>query len=83
VDFISSALTGAVRIGVQVVVARRRPVLEIFCNLHNDFLPPVEFGASSNRQSRRFQRIFVDLVLVNLGGIRAETSKPPAASNGV
>lgn len=74
-DFISSAITGAARIGVQVVVARKRPVLEIFCNLYNDFSPPVELESSRNvsSQSHRFQRIFIDLVLVNLGGIRAET----------
>jgi hypothetical protein len=72
-DFISSAVTGAVRIGVQVVVARQRPVLEIFCNLHNDFSPAIEFDGGHSKQSHRFQRIFIDLVLVNLGGIRAET----------
>jgi hypothetical protein len=72
-DFISSAVTGAVRIGVQVVVARQRPILEIFCNLHNDFSPTVEIENSRSSQSHRFQRIFIDLVLVNLGGMRAET----------
>jgi hypothetical protein len=73
-DFMSSALTGALRVGVQIVVARRRPVLEIFYSLHNDFSPPEEFESRvSGKQSVRFQRIFVDLVLVNLGGVRAET----------
>jgi hypothetical protein len=73
-DFVSSALTGAVRIGVQVVVAQRRPGLEIFCNLHNDYSPSVEVETVHGpAQSHRFQRVFIDLVLVNLGGIRAES----------
>lgn len=38
----SSALTGALRVGVQVVVGRKRPVLEIYQQLHNDFDPPFE-----------------------------------------
>jgi hypothetical protein len=73
-DFMSSALTGALRIGVQVVVAQRRPVLEIFYNLHNDYSPPQELSSQvAGKQSHRFQHIFVDLVMVNLGGVRAES----------
>lgn len=49
-------------------------VLEIFCNLHNDFSPPEEINSRvTGKQSYRFQRIFADMVLVNLGGVRAET----------
>jgi hypothetical protein len=82
-DFVPSALTGALRIGVQVVVARRRPVLDIFCNLHNDFSPPVELNSQilQGSQTHRFQNIFVDLVLVNLGGIRAENVTFKTAGN--
>jgi len=68
-DLMSSALTGALRVGVQVVIARRRPVLEVLYNLHNDYSPEIDLGPGV---SSRFQRIFVSLALVNLGGTRAE-----------
>lgn len=67
-DLMSSALTGALRVGVQVVVARRRPVLEIFYNFHNDYSPEVDVGGISSR----FQHVYTSLTLVNLGGTRAE-----------
>lgn len=74
----SSALTGALRVGVQVVVGRKRPALEIYQNLHNEFDPPIEIDQkdSSGRTVRvdkhRFQHIFIDLTMVNIGGERAE-----------
>lgn len=63
-DIVSSAVTGALRIGVQVVIARRRPVLEILYHLHNDYRP--------RGQDHHFQHVFVSLFLVNMGGARAE-----------
>lgn len=62
----SSALTGALRIGVQVIVGRKRPVLEVYQQFHNDFYPP------SRAEQRHRQSIFIDLTLINIGGDRAE-----------
>lgn len=71
-DLVSSALTNALRVGVQVVITRRRPVLEIYHNLRNDYSPAQELESRYGKESHRFQRVFIDLVLVNLGGTRAE-----------
>lgn len=77
-DISSSALTGALRVGVQVVVGRKRPVLEIYQQLHNDFDPPFEIdqrdstGKIVRIDKHRFQNIFIDLTLINIGGERAE-----------
>ena len=78
-DVSASALTGALRVGLQVVVARKRPVLEIYQTLNNTFGPPFDFdikdvtGTKTLRTDRhRFQDIFIDLTLINIGGVRAE-----------
>lgn len=74
----SSALTGALRVGVQVVVGSKRPVLEIYQQLHNDFDPPFKIdqkdsaGKTVRVDEHRFQNIFIDLTLINIGGDRAE-----------
>jgi hypothetical protein len=73
----TSAITGAMRIGVQVIVARKRPVLEIYQQSRNQFGPEQQFelpaGSSGTKTHRtRFQEIFIDLTLVNIGGERAE-----------
>ena len=77
-----SALTGAVRIGVQVAANHRRPVLEVYHELRNVFSPPHEYrwwaGASLDRMEKsttRHQDTFVQFTLVNLGGVRAESVK--------
>lgn len=74
-----STVTGAVRIGVQVAANQRRPVLEVYHELRNVFGPPQKYryGAGSRHDqleesSTRFQDVFVQFVLVNLGGLRAE-----------
>ena len=78
-EIASSALTGALRVGIQVAVSRKRPLLEIYQNLHNDFGPPFEYdirdyAGQKTLQTRRhrFQDIFVDLTLINIGSVRAE-----------
>src|SRR3977135_3466830 len=78
-DMSASALTGALRVGLQVVVARKRPVLEIYQTLNNRFGPTFDIdmkdstGAKTLRTDRhRFQEIFIDLTLINIGGIRAD-----------
>src|SRR5690606_13181319 len=75
----SSALTGALRVGVKVVVGRKRPVLEIYQQLHNVFGPPCEIGQkdaagrTAHIHTHRSQDIFIDLTLINIGGDRAES----------
>lgn len=74
-DLSSSTLTGAFRLGTQILANRRRPVLEIYQELRNDFSPPQQVSASSGRNrtfETRFQDIFVSLILINIGGGRAE-----------
>jgi hypothetical protein len=74
----SSAITGALRVGIQVVVARKRPVLEIYQTLRNEFGPPTDLpltgadGKVLRTDKHRWQDIFVDLHMVNVGGDRAE-----------
>nr|WP_321484077.1 hypothetical protein [uncultured Cohaesibacter sp.] len=76
----TSAITGAMRIGVQIIVARKRPVLEIYQQSRNQFGPEEQYelpaGPSGNKTQihrTRFQDIFIDLTLVNIGGERAES----------
>jgi len=75
----TSAITGAMRIGVQVIVARKRPVLEIYQQSRNQFGPEQQFeepagpsGTKTRTHRTRFQDICIDLTLVNIGGERAE-----------
>lgn len=78
-DIPTSAITGALRIGLQVVSSHRGPVLEVLHELRNVFGPPHEYmiplGLSAERtqtQTTRYQDVFVEFVLANLGGVRAE-----------
>jgi len=69
----SSAATGALRVGLQVISSCRRPVLEIYYELHNDFGPEiVSRSRIAGESRRRFQDIFVAFYVVNIGGMRAE-----------
>lgn len=77
-----SAVTSAVRVGVQIASRHRRPVLEVYHELRNVFSPPHEYrwwsGARLNRLEKsttRHQDTFVQFLLVNLGGVRAENLK--------
>jgi len=78
----SSAVTGAMRIGVQVVSSHKTPVLEIYHQVRNRFGPEFEYetpmgvsGDKTFKQKTRFQEIFVEFTLVNIGGSRAENIK--------
>jgi hypothetical protein len=78
-DLSASALTGALRVGVQIIVNRKRPVLEIYQNVHNEFGPPFQYDIRDSTNTKvlktekhRFQDISIDLSMVNLGGVRAE-----------
>ena len=78
----SSALSGAMRIGVQVISSHKVPVLEIYHQVRNRFGPEFEYetpkgvsGEETLKQKTRFQEIFVEFTLVNIGGSRAENIK--------
>jgi hypothetical protein len=78
----SSAVTGALRVGLQVVSSHKRPMLEVYYQMRNRFGPEYEYqmpGGSSGKetitQKTRFQDIFVEFTLVNIGGMRAENIK--------
>ncbi|MFA0339061.1 hypothetical protein, partial [Vibrio breoganii] len=52
----SSAITGAMRVGVQVVNSHKRPLLEVYHQVHNKFSPEQENiidygGGAENRIS--------------------------------
>lgn len=74
----SAALSGALKVGIQVVVGRKRPVLEIYPQLQNDFAPPVDIpledsnGNVVRTDQHRRQEISIGLTLVNIGAERAE-----------
>lgn len=69
----SSAAVGALRVGIQVISNHRKPVLEVYYELHNDYGPEVTSRSGIAGQStHRFQKIFVSLSLINIGGVRAE-----------
>ena len=74
----SSAATGAVRIGVQVVSANKSPQLEIYHQLRNMIGPEKEIDLGDNGQKTlklRSQDILIEFRLVNIGGSRAENIK--------
>ena len=63
-DAIGSAATGALRVGIQVISNHKKPVLEIYHEVHNEYGPEIE--------KHRFQDIFISFLLINIGSIRAE-----------
>lgn|SRR4030043_429955 len=78
----SSAVIGALRLGLQVVSAHKRPVLEIYHQVRNRFGPEFEYqipkeanGLEQITQKTRFQDIFIQFTLINIGGQRAENIK--------
>lgn len=75
----SSAATGVMRVGLQVVSNHRRPILEFYTEVRNRFGPEVEFntpvginGGKSIKHKTRFQDIFIQFTIINIGGVRAE-----------
>ena len=78
----SSAVTGALRVGLQIVSAHKRPVLETYHQMRNRFGPEYEHqiakgadGIEQITQKIRFQDIFIQFTLINIGGERAENIK--------
>lgn len=78
----SSALSGALKVGLQVVSSHKRPLLEIYYQMRNRFGPEWEYqmpkgsgGIEHVTNKTRFQDIFVQFTLINIGGERAENIK--------
>ncbi|WP_440884951.1 hypothetical protein [Vibrio campbellii] len=78
----SSAITGSMRLGVQVVSSHKEPVLEIYHQLRNQYDPEVEYqlplgvsGEETATYKSRRQNIFIEFNLANIGGSRAENIK--------
>lgn len=79
VEVPASALTGSLRVGVQIISSQKRPVIEVYHQVCNRFGPEIEFDMSIGstetktvKSKTRFQDIFVQFTLVNIGSIRAE-----------
>ena len=78
-ELTTAAVSGSLRVGLHVVSNYRRPVLEIYHQVCNRFGPEQEIDLSSrlggddgSKLKTRFQDIFVQFTLVNIGGVRAE-----------
>ena len=78
IDLPVSAVTGGARIALQVISNHPQPLLEVYANLRHRMRPkevttvPASFGGEPREYRYRPQDIFVEFVLVNLGGTRAE-----------
>ena len=64
----SSALAGALRVGIQVAVARKRPVVEIYFHLQNRMGPEQDIGIPGRGSEQtvikhRHQEIFIEFIL--------------------
>jgi hypothetical protein len=78
-EIATAAVSSSLRVGLHVVSNYKRPVLEIYHQVCNKFGPEHEFdmpfgfdGKDSRKYKTRFQDIFVQFTLVNIGGVRAE-----------
>ncbi|OCH17741.1 hypothetical protein A6E03_19640 [Aliivibrio sp. 1S128] len=81
-ELTSSAITGSMRLGVQVISSHKEPVLEIYHQLRNQYKPEVEYdmpigvsGKDKRKSKCRHQNIFIEFNLANIGGSRAENIK--------
>ncbi len=80
-DISSSAVTGAMKVGLQIVSSHKRPVLEVYHQVHNRYGPErehcIDWGQDSKAPTfkSRVQNIFIQFTLVNIGGERAENVK--------
>lgn len=78
-DISTAAVSSSLRVGLHVVSNYKRPVLEIYHQVCNRFGPEIEFdmpvgvdGHETSKHKTRFQDIFIQFTLVNIGGVRAE-----------
>ncbi|WP_257285806.1 hypothetical protein, partial [Endozoicomonas sp. SESOKO1] len=68
----SSAVTSAMKVGVQIISAHKHPVLEIYHQVRNRFGPEVEYdvpgnisGSKIEIKKARQQNIFVEFTLIS------------------
>ncbi|WP_340313584.1 hypothetical protein [Rhizorhabdus argentea] len=77
----ASAVTGAMRIGVQIATAYRGPHLEIYYQVINQFGPETTYhslmgtGDVTRADTIRSQDLYIQFLLVNVGGMRATNVK--------
>lgn len=78
-DVSASALTGAMKVGLQIVSAYREPRLEVYYEVLSQYGPEQELKAPSFRSDAppeiyktRFHETHVQFLLINVGGQRAE-----------
>ena len=78
-DISTTAISSSLRVGLHVVSNYKRPVLEIYHQVCNKFGPEYEFdvpdgadGKKITKHKTRFQDIFIQFTLINIGGVRAE-----------
>ncbi|HDV5412820.1 hypothetical protein DD565_14800 [Vibrio cholerae] len=81
----SSAISGALKAGVQVVSAQKRPVLEVYHRIHHLKHPPRDV-TPHDEPSRviartSLQQVFISFTLTNIGGERAENIKLTIGGN--
>lgn len=69
-----STVASAMRVGLQVISAHKQPKLEIYVEVLNRFGPEHDLRSPFDEKTERhrFQDIYVQLRLVNIGGQRAE-----------
>jgi hypothetical protein len=74
----TASMAGPLRLALQVISNQRKPVIEVYWELRNVFRPPQEYdligikGESTGKATHRFQDIFTEFALINIGGVRAE-----------
>lgn len=74
----SSAVTGSIKLALEVVTNQKRPVLEIYWEMRNQFGPPQDIATTNiagdiiDKTTMRFQDIHLNFFLINIGGVRAE-----------
>lgn len=78
IEIPASAISGSLKVGIQIVSSQKRPVIEIYHQVCNRFGPEVEFdepmgpsGTKTVKSKTRFQDVFVQFTLVNIGSLRA------------
>ena len=79
----ASATLNALRVGINIAVGRRRPEIEFYYQVHNEYKPPFEmqereitvaknFRFRAPARTHRWHDIYISLYAVNIGSIRAE-----------
>lgn len=78
-DISGPSISGALRVGLQVISSHRRPLIECYYEVHNRMGPEQEYqvpkgarGDTTETLKTRSQDTFVDFRIVNIGGVRAE-----------